>query len=222
MTTVTSVKPATKIYFLKSQLILWAEKNLDDFPWRVLKKKLTVWEVAVGEVLLQRTPAERVLKVYEKLIKLCPNPSRFLKLSKEEVLTLLKPLGLQNKKYECLRELAKVLEKKNFEKTKFIGKFTANAVSLFGLNAKTVFVDEVVGRILWRYLFGRRKPPTSRYSNLKELWAVLENLSERSSYEEVLILQYALLDFARKVCKRRPLCEACCISFYCSYFSEVF
>lgn len=84
-----------KKFFVES-IIRWAENgNLRSFPWR---KTSDIWRIALAEILLARTPAHRVLPVYQNLVKRYPSPISVNTKDLPDLVEILKPLGLQKKK----------------------------------------------------------------------------------------------------------------------------
>ncbi len=95
------------VNFLKC--VIRSKENLESFPWRNLSNnKISPWEVSIGEILLNRVSASRVLPVYKNLIDKYTSPCELSKIEKEKLEKFLKPLGLQKKKANLLIEVSKI------------------------------------------------------------------------------------------------------------------
>ena len=57
------------IKWFQQQLLIWAEQNLRDYPWRRTKNS---YNILVAEFLLQRTDADTVAPIYEAFLTQYP------------------------------------------------------------------------------------------------------------------------------------------------------
>lgn len=210
--------------FFVESIIRWAEKgNLRSFPWR---KTSNVWHVALAEILLARTSAQRVLPVYQELIKKYPSPSSVKTKDLTDLVKILKPLGLQKKKAVQIKALANVLREKTskevlMKKLKEVpgmGKYSYNAVLLFGFKVVRPIVDGNVGRIFFRYFGlqwkGKAVSDDEAWNLAYEL--VPKEVSKATTYS------YGLLDFGSEVCKKKPNCATCPLSTCCEFFKNFY
>lgn len=67
-TTATQTPPAS----LHAPVIGWFEQHARDLPWR--RPEAGAWGVMVSEFMLQQTPVNRVLPVYEQWMARWPRP----------------------------------------------------------------------------------------------------------------------------------------------------
>jgi len=118
----------------------------------------------LGEILLSRVSADRVLPAFNEILSKYPDPCSLGKGNKKELEKILTPLRLQKKKaalivsvaklFCCYREdTSKLLRYLN--KLKGMEKYTYNAIILFGFEKKVVLVDGVIGRI-FGIVFGEK------------------------------------------------------------------
>jgi len=59
----------------EKEITSWFKKNRRDLPWR----KTDAWGVLVSEFMLQQTPVNRVLPIYEEWMKRWPTASSLSK-----------------------------------------------------------------------------------------------------------------------------------------------
>lgn len=204
------------------QLILrWGKKNNRSFPWR---KDRTPYKVLLAEILLQRTPANRVSMFFPRFIDKFPNPQSFTSVSIDDLEEYLKPMGLKKRAEWLVRLMKDICEKHNCQIPKRedeltqlpgIGQYTARAVLSFGFKKDVAIVDVNVGRVLSR-VFGLLKKKR-RISVDVQLWTLASRLIPKgagSKYNE------ALLDFAALVCRKNPICHVCPINGICEYYTS--
>ena len=203
----------------------WFVQKGDTFPWRSLNgNRTTPWEVALGEILLNRVSADRVLPVYNEILKRYSDPCLLGKEKKEELEEVLTPLGLQRKKASVLIDVAELFCRygddpyellRYLRKLKGMGRYTYNAILLFGFGKKVALVDGVIGRVLGR-VFGKEWKGKAVVD--KEAWKLSANLIEGLSSKDAKRLYYGILDLGRKVCKlTRPLCTECPLGKLCDF-----
>ena len=204
------------------ELILkWGKKNKRSFPWR---RSRTPYKMLLAEILLQRTPANRVADFFPELVEKFPSPQSLARSDITDLEEFLHPMGLKKRAKWLISLMKEVCEKydctipdKEKELIKFpgVGLYTARAILCFGFGKGVSIVDVNVARVLLR-VFGvleRKRRPTEDV----ELWSFATSLLPKKqavSYNE------ALLDFAILVCKKRPLCNTCPLSHVCDYFSS--
>ncbi|NYV76392.1 A/G-specific adenine glycosylase, partial [Streptomyces sp. UH6] len=65
--------PSADAVPLHTPVIAWFEANARDLPWR--RPEAGAWGVMVSEFMLQQTPVNRVLPVYEQWLARWPRPA---------------------------------------------------------------------------------------------------------------------------------------------------
>ena len=210
-----------KKFFVES-IIQWAKNgNLRSFPWR---ETSNIWFIALAEILLARTPAQRVLPVYQELIKKYPSPSSVKTKDLTDLVKVLKPLGLQEKKAAQIKALADILRREKSkevlrEKLKEVpgmGRYSYNAVLLFGFKIVRPIVDGNIGRIFSRY-FGLQWK--GKAVSDKKAWSLAYELVPKE-VNKAIVYSYGLLDFGNEVCRKKPNCTTCPLSTYCKVFKN--
>jgi len=71
-------------------LFNWWDENQRNFPWRCLEEK-DPWVVLGTAILLWKTRAESVARVYKKFFSRFPDEKTFLESSEADVKDLIKP-----------------------------------------------------------------------------------------------------------------------------------
>jgi len=214
-----------KIRKFQELVIEWFVQKGDTFPWRNLdSNRVTPWGVALGEILLNRVSANRALPVFNEILSKYPDPCSLGKENEKELEGILTPLGLQKKKATLIVNVAELFCRYSddtskllvhLNKLKGMGKYTYNAIMLFGFEEKVALVDGVIGRVLGR-VFGKKwkgKAVTD-----KRAWKLSATLVENLSPRDTKWLYYGILDLGRKVCKlSKPDCMECLLSEICSF-----
>lgn len=201
----------------QEDLIRWGRSSSRTFPWR---KDPSPYEILVAEILLQATFAEKVTPVYEKLLEDNPEPGALSKASESELVSLLRPLGLQQRKASWLISMAEYLATEGVPTTfeeisnlDGIGRYGANAVLCFGFGERRPIVDTNVIRIYDRVCsedFSDTEDPRA--------WEFAERALPEKRFEEYNL---ALLDLGAEVCtSQNPACESCPVNGYCAYYES--
>ena len=175
----------------------------------------------MAEILLQRTPANRVTKFFPKLVKKFPSPESVANTDVESLRKFFHPMGLK-KRVEWLTSLMKEVrdryngkipdQEDELVKLPGVGPYTARAILCFGFGKDVSIVDVNVARVLSRVFQG--SDIVGRPSEDKVLWSFAAKIVPKG-----IGVQYneSLLDFAAIVCKKGPLCHECPLRNLCSY-----
>jgi len=204
-----------------NSLLRWFKQNKRNFQWR---EKENPYEVLIAEILLRKTDASKVTKVYDVFLKKYPDPERLATAPLKEIEDVLKPIGLYKRRAKELKCLAKILidkydgkvpdSKEELEKLPGVGEYIANAVLCFAYGKSVPIVDTNLIRILDR-VFGVRSTK-SRPRMDKELWQFAEKILPK---KEAKNFNLAILDFAALVCTaKKPKCQNCPIRELCRTF----
>jgi len=192
-----------------------------EFPWRNTENP---WHVLIAEILLLQTDAAKASMVYPRFIELFPEPCSLLKVDKQVLEGLLKPLGLYRQRADRLIKLAEYVRDKhscsipcNYEELKAmpgVGDYIAAAVCILACKCSAPILDTNIAKVLSRAVLG--KEPPKKYMHDKTLW----DLSSMVKWRRESLL--AVVDFAAQVCTaRKPRCGECPIRGHCAYFSNV-
>lgn len=198
----------------------YGRKNL---PWR---KTRDPYVILVSEILLRKTTARQVERIFDAFFSKYPNPHDLAQADENELKGLLKPLGMEHKRSKELIELAKALIKKhggqvpqdskNLLSLPGVGRYATGAVMCLAYGRDEAMVDTNAVRVITRY-FGfksRRKRPRDDPA----LWEFVKSLIPPGKCRE---FNLGLLDFASAVCRaRKPECGKCPLKEYCTYYQK--
>lgn len=213
-----------RVAWLRERLLCWFERHRRSFSWR--EPGRSPYELAVAEVLLQRTAAASVARAFPGLIALFPTWEAMARTPLEELQESLRPLGLWRQKAHALINLSNIVVEKHggelpclrrdLERLPDIGPYTASAVmaTVYGLHEP--FVDVNMARVLTRF-FGTGVCS----SNVRD--ASLRTLAfHMVRGERCLSVNWAVLDLGALVCRaRNPLCQECSLREECQFLSRI-
>ncbi|WP_084728059.1 endonuclease III domain-containing protein [Thermosipho atlanticus] len=189
-------------------------------------------EIFVTAILTQNTNWKNVEKALKNIYKLT-NPHDILKdlhkLSKEEIAKLIKPAGFFNIKADRLKNLLNFLAHYNFEVEKLkkyetydlrkellnikgIGKETADSILLYALNKPILVVDTYTKRILER-MYGIKE---NDYEKVQSIFH--ESYPRKTKLFQQL--HGLIVEHAKAVCRKKPLCNQCKLSQKCFFKSS--
>lgn len=212
--------PAGNIEFFRRQIIEWGKRHRRRFPWRT--RETVPIHLVLAELLLQRTRAEAVARVYPALRDRVADWSDVLELDSRELAALLAPLGLVRRRLSVLRKLASVMiqsggrlpsSRHELESLPGIGQYVASAVLLGVHGAREPLLDSNMARVLDRFFGGRERADARDDPYLQGL--ARRVLPAASALE----FNWAVLDFGALVClPRQPACETCPLASRCWWF----
>ncbi len=201
-------------------MLNWYADNGRSFFWR--NDEATNYELIISEIFLQRTKAETVEKFLPTFLKSYPNWQSLSEASKIEIQDSIKPIGLYNQRGERLYNLAQEIKRKQgqfptnrneVEDLPMVGQYIANAFELYIFKKNKPLIDVNMARVLERY-FGERKLADIRYD--KYLQRLAHIVTDTNKSKE---LNWAILDYAALVCKKKPLCYICMLNTNCIYYN---
>lgn len=175
----------------------------------------------IAELLLKRTTATAVARVYQCFLDRFPSLQAIDLTHEEELVGALSGVGLQRQRARALKRLASWILTKHGEEpprdldrlleVPGLGRYSAAAILTFGYDLPVAILDANVERILSRVF--RNSLPARPPENL--LAEIAQNLLPREGYQEY---NYGLLDLGRQVCRYvDPKCAACPLDPVCDY-----
>jgi A/G-specific adenine glycosylase len=197
----------------------WFKKNKRDLPWR----KTDAWGVLVSEIMLQQTPVQRVLPIYNEWMKRWPTPSDLAEATPAEVITAWGRLGYPRRALR-LHECAKVITENHkgvipsteieLRKLPGVGEYTSAAIVAFAFKGSSLVLDINIRRLFSRLYKGEEAP------------AAAPTKAERVEYAEYLpkkgahIWAAATMELGALVCTaKNPLCGRCPVADSCQWRS---
>jgi A/G-specific adenine glycosylase len=208
-----------RVVWLRERLLCWFEQHGRSFPWR--EPGRSPYELAIAEILLQRTTAAGVARAFPCFIARYPTWEAMARTSLEDLQASLRPLGLWRQKAQALLDLTSDVEKRggelpcsrhDLERLPGVGPYTASVVmvAIFGLDEP--FVDVTMARVLSRF-FGIQACASSVRS--ASLYSLAFHLVRG---ERCLSANWAVLDLGALVCRaRNPLCHECPLQEECQF-----
>src|SRR5260370_40412 len=186
------------------------------YPWRTTDNP---FHIMMAELMLRRTQARQVVKVYENFIAKYPDACALAMAPAEEVARSLFSLGLAWR-VPAFQQIARALvaQYKGMVPSSYdalvalpgIGDYVASAVCCFAFNQAIIIVDTNTVRVAGR-LFG--VPTHAESRRRKPVRALLQALLDR---EDPKSYNYAMLDLAALICTpTNPNCSACPLLSYC-------
>jgi len=203
----------------EKEISAWFKKSKRDLPWR----KTDTWGILVSEFMLQQTPVNRVLPVYNEWMKRWPTAAHLAKATPAEVITAWGRLGYPRRALR-LHECAKVITDRlkgeipttevELRKLPGVGEYTAAAMVAFAFSGRSLVLDINIRRLFVRLFDGAESPTTSA---TKE---------EKVRYEELIpkkdphIWAAATMELGALVCtSQSPKCAICPVSDKCLWRS---
>jgi A/G-specific adenine glycosylase len=200
-------------------IIDWFKKNKRDLPWR----KTDAWGVLVSEIMLQQTPVQRVLPVYNEWMKRWPTAAHCAKASPAEVITAWGRLGYPRRALR-LHECAKVITSEykgviptteaELKKLPGIGEYTAAAMVAFAFNGSSLVLDINIRRLFSRLYKGEESPSAA------------PTKAERIEYAQYVpkknahVWAAATMELGALVCTaKNPVCGRCPVADQCQWRS---
>lgn len=213
---------ASLIRGFRKRVLVWYETNGRKFPWR--DDNRSDFEKVVAEVLLQRTRAEVVARMYPLFLALFKDWRDIACASDESLVEFLRPLGLWQRRSVSLKKLAAAMaardgifpsSREKVEDLPGVGQYIANAILLLCHGQHLPLLDVNMARVLERF-FGPRKLADIRDDpGLQALARAITN------HKQAIDINWAILDFASLVCKpRTPACPCCPLRDKCLYASR--
>ena len=203
-------------------LLSWAATHIRDYPWR--KRLDDPYAVLVAELLLKRTTAAAVSRVYEEFLRRFPNLDALSESSEKKLVAAFAQVGLQEQRARATRALATYLdgveggtipkELGRLLAVPGLGEYSARAVQSFAFDIPIAVVDSNVERVLSRVFQDiLLSKPTQRV--LQEL---ADSLLPEESHRD---FNFALLDLGAMVCRYvDPRCGACPLGHLCDYYNS--
>ena len=203
----------------EKEISAWFKKNKRDLPWR----KTDSWGILVSEFMLQQTPVNRVLPVYNEWMERWPTAADLAKATPAEVITAWGRLGYPRRAlrlHECAKVITKELNGKipttevELRKLPGVGEYTAAAMVAFAFSGRSLVLDINIRRLFVRLFDGAESPTTSA---TKE---------EKVRYEELIpkkephIWAAATMELGALVCtSQSPKCAICPVADKCLWRS---
>ncbi len=200
------------LHFAK-RAIDWGVSNGRSAPWRGAAR---AYEIAVAEILLQKTKAAQAAPVWRAVTREYPTPESLRDAPEGELEASVAALGLGRQRAQRLRHMAAALAS-GASPLPGLGPYGSAILSLaMGSSPSHVPVDGNIARVVTR-LFGWSFEKGEARKSRAVRAAVHDWLVAAGSPALQLRLVYALVDLGALVCTpRRPACSSCPLEANCA------
>jgi len=215
-------KHQDRIISFQQGLHQWWLTHARIFPWRCDR---TPYRTLVAEMMLRRTRADQVVPVFERFIETYPMLTLAAQADPDVLRGVLYPLGLSwriDNIIELLRQASErfgdalPMDMRELCTLPGVGDYVAGAVACFAGGQPVTIIDTNVVRVLGRVFGADLHGEARRRREMRLLAAEALDRNEPANY------QYALLDFAAKVCtSRSPLCAGCPLAVICHAYRQM-
>ena len=135
---------------LEQALLGWYHANGRDLPWRRTRDP---YAILVSEVMLQQTQAERVVPRYVRWLERWPTAESLAAAPRSEAIREWQGLGYNRRAVNLHRAAERIAESgwpDDLTELPGVGRYTADAVARFAMDANVLPVDVNVARVLER------------------------------------------------------------------------
>ncbi|UGY92194.1 A/G-specific adenine glycosylase [Streptomyces gobiensis] len=204
---------------LHAPVIDWFDAHARDLPWR--RPEAGAWGVMVSEFMLQQTPVNRVLPVYEQWLARWPRPADLAAEPPGEAVRAWGRLGYPRRALRLHGAAAAIAERHGGEVPKEhaqllalpgVGEYTAAAVASFAYGQRHPVLDTNVRRVFARALGGQQYPPNATTAAERKLArsALPEAEAQAARWAAATMELGALVCTARTPgCARCPIADRC-------------
>lgn len=206
-----------RIAGLRRHLLTWYREHGRVLPWR--SEAASTYEKICVEVLLQRTRAETVARVYSTFFGRFPEWAEIAAAEVEELEEHFRPIGLWQRRARSIKGLATYAAERGgvfpaseqeLADVPGVGQYVANAILLFQHGKARPLIDVNMARVIERYVHPRRLSDI-RY----DPW--LQAAAHWLVRSDPILVNWAVLDLASALClPGRPRCAACPLEHWCN------
>lgn len=201
---------------MQYEVIRWYRENKRPLPWR----STTPYGVMVSEFMLQQTPVNRVLPVWEQWMKTWPDISSLATATRANLLRMWGRLGYPRRALR-LHEAAQQIVKhhsgvvpNDLEQLRAlpgVGEYTAAAIYSFAFGGEALVMDTNIRRLLARAYQGKQYPSVAITTAERELG---RSLMPKEAAEWAA----ATMELGAVVCTAKsPQCSLCPIAKMCAW-----
>lgn len=206
---------------LHAPVVDWFDAHARDLPWR--RPEAGAWGVMVSEFMLQQTPVNRVLPVYEQWLERWPRPADLAAEAPGEAVRAWGRLGYPRRALRLHGAAAAITERHGGDVPEKhaqllalpgVGEYTAAAVASFAYGQRHAVLDTNVRRVFARAVTGRQYPPNATTAAERKLARALVPEKEETAARWAA----ATMELGALVCTaRNPECGRCPIVSRCAW-----
>ncbi|GAB3031956.1 A/G-specific adenine glycosylase [Parafrigoribacterium mesophilum] len=199
----------------------WFADAARDLPWR--RPEFSPWGILVSEVMLQQTPALRVIDPLAQWLRRWPSPTDLAAEPAGEAVRAWGRLGYPRRALRLHACAVAIVERhggvvpdsiEDLLALPGIGDYTARAVAAFAYGTRCPVVDTNVRRVLARAIGGQEQPaPPSTARDLAAMAALLPEDPPAAQR-----FNAGMMELGALVCTASsPRCQACPIAGLCAW-----
>jgi A/G-specific adenine glycosylase len=198
----------------------WYDEHCRDLPWRT--PEVSPWGVLVSEVMLQQTPAARVIPAWESWLARWPTPDALAADSPGEAVREWGRLGYPRRALRLHAAAVAMVERHGGKvppsyddllSLPGIGGYTAAAVAVFGFGARHAVLDTNVRRVYARFFDGAADAVSASPGRAETAGAL-----DRVPTDDPSRYSVAVMELGALVCTARsPQCDACPVASDCTW-----
>jgi A/G-specific adenine glycosylase len=203
-----------KVY---DRVIEWFMEWGRSYPWRTTTD---TFHILIAEMLLRRTTATAVAKVYPHFIERYGTPSKLSQARTTSVKALLLPLGLQSVRTNHLLRTAHILVEsynsqvpntyENLASLPGVGRYVASAVLNFGFEISMPLIDGNIIHLLNRVFAQQFTGPSD-----SRAWEFVDKLGQPHHDRR---FYWGVIDLVAMTClRKKPRCTKCPLSVLCKF-----
>ena len=199
----------------------WFDRCERPLPWR----STDPWGVLVSEFMLQQTPVDRVLPIWQSWLDRWPNATSLAQASQADALRAWGRLGYPRRAIRLHAAAQAIVDEfagqvpETYEELRTlpgVGDYTAAAVLAFAFGQRSVVLDVNVRRVLRRAIDGVEYPTPAATAAEH---ALAESLLPRR-HASAARWSAAIMELGALVCtSRSPKCSACPIAKDCAWLN---
>ncbi|MHA2600910.1 MAG: hypothetical protein AM324_002115 [Candidatus Thorarchaeota archaeon SMTZ1-83] len=206
-----------RMNLVRRAILRWFGRHGREFLWR---HSVNPFHILLAEILLRRTTAAAVARVYPGFVKRFNEPADLARASLRKLEKSVSSLGLQSVRARHLRETAKTMmlehdgsvpqEDSALRRLPGVGRYVSAAVRNFAYGIAEPMVDGNVVHLMNRVFSAGFNGPDD-----KRAWLFMENFGGRNQKKQ---LYWGIIDLVSAVCLRRsPRCTQCPLNEYCDF-----
>lgn len=206
---------------LHDRVLAWYHAHARVLPWR--EPSGSAWAVMVSEFMLQQTPVDRVLPVFEQWMRAWPAPADLASASTGDAVRAWGRLGYPRRALRLHRAATTIVAEHDGEvptshealrSLPGVGDYTAAAVASFAFGQRHVVLDTNVRRVLARTVTGVEFPAGSPTRAERDAATGLLPDDEATAAAWAV----AVMELGALVCTARsPRCGACPVQDLCAW-----
>lgn len=211
---------------LHRQILSWYDAQARDLPWR--RPEASTWSVLVSEFMLQQTPVNRVLPVWQAWLERWPTPGDLAAEPTGEAIRMWGRLGYPRRALRLHAAAVAITEHhggvvphryEDLIALPGVGDYTAAAIAVFGFTERHEVLDTNVRRVLGRLLDSQEYPATTiRKAERERARELLPNDDADAATWSVAVMELGAL-----VCSAAsPTCTVCPVRDSCAWRSAGF